>query len=122
VAGEPPAELDAAERRAYAYVYGTHRKGNSAACNDFADPQLAADCLAAMQMECLVFGDFYTRIATGEGLAPPRCAVPEPPMRGYWSAMRAELLSRSDGRAPDLTRAWGDDNLQPCQPVFDACY
>jgi hypothetical protein len=122
VAGEPPAGLDATERQAYAYVYGTHRKGNLAACDDFADAQLAAQCRAAAQMECLVFGDFYTRIATGHGLAAPHCSLSPPPMLGFWSAMRDELLSRSGGGAPDLSRAWGDDNLQPCQPVFDACY
>ncbi|MEO8601503.1 MAG: hypothetical protein ABI629_02895 [bacterium] len=122
VDGAPPAELDATEQRAYAYLYGTHRKGDATACGDFTNPDLTADCLAAVQMECLVFADFYTRIASGQGLGPPRCALPVPPMTGYWSAMRAELLARRSGGGPNLTRAWGDDNLHSCNAVFDACY
>jgi hypothetical protein len=122
VAGEPPAGLSAPERRAYAYLYGTHRKGDSSACRDFESPDLVADCSAAVQLECLVFADIYTRMASAHGLGRPRCTVPEPPMDGYWAAMRRELLARSAGTGPSLAGARGDDDLQACQAVFDACY
>ena len=122
VNGGPPPELTAAERLAYAYQYGTHRKGNAAACTDFTDPDLAAACAAAVQLECLHYGDLYTRLVTGRSLARPACVVPAPPMDGYWAATRSDLFSRSGGVTPNLTRAWGDDDLRACQPVFDACY
>ncbi len=122
VYGEPPAELDDAERRAYAYLYGTHRKGKIAACDDFNDPDLAAACRAAVELECLHYADLYTRIFTGHAIGAPRCEIPEPPMRGYWSERRLDLLERADGVRPDPVRAWGDDNLDPCKPVFAKCY
>jgi hypothetical protein len=122
VDGEPPAELSQRERRAYAYQYGTHRKGNVAACGDFASPDLTATCAAAVELECLHYGDLYTQLVTGRGLARPRCPVPEPPIDGYWAATRLDLLSRTAGTAPNLTRAWGDDDLRACRTVFDACY
>jgi hypothetical protein len=116
------ADFDAAERRAYAYHYGIHRKGHGARCGDLNDPDLEALCLAAVKLECLVYGDVYTRIATDHGLAQPQCDIAEPPMDGYWAAMRRDLMTRSDGGMPDLSRAWGDDNLDPCKPIFAACY
>jgi hypothetical protein len=122
VNGGPPAELTPAERLVYAYQYGTHRKGNAAVCADFTDPDLTAACTAAVQLECLHYGDLYTKLVTGRGLARPACVVPAPPVDGYWAATRNDLFSRTGGARPDLTRAWGDDDLRACQPVFDACY
>jgi hypothetical protein len=123
VHGEPPAELTAAERRAYAYWYGTHRKGNGAPCREFDRPDLAADCAAAVQLECLVFGDIYTGIVSGQRLSQPRCTIPEPPMNGFWAAMRRDLLTRTAGTSPHITPApVSDADLKACTSVFDACY
>ncbi len=122
VGDAPPAELTAAEQLAYAYQFGTHRKGNAAACADFADPALAATCTSAVTLECLHYGDLYTKIFTGQGLRRPRCMIPPPPLAGYWAGTRDDLLSRTAGTAPDVRQAWGDDDMRACQPVFDACY
>jgi len=122
VTGEPPADLSEPERRAYAYEYGTHRKGDTSACRDFESAELAGLCEAAVQTECLVLGDIYTRIVSPPGLGRPRCTVREPPMNGFWAAMRMDLLRRTGADGPNLERAWGDDNLDRCQPVYDLCY
>jgi hypothetical protein len=120
--GEPPAALDDDERRVYAYHYGTHRHGDVAPCADFTSPSLSAECAAAVQLECLVFGDMMTRFVSGHRLARPRCTVPEPPMAGYWSATRAALLARTDGTAPQLAGLSGDTGLGACGPIFATCY
>ena len=121
VAGAPPAELDDAERRAYAFHYGTHRKGDAAACGDFADAELAATCAAAVRLECLVFADQLARIGGGRGLGAPQCALPEPPMDGFWAQRRRELLARGAGAGPG--GAAGDEGeLGACGPAFAACY
>ncbi len=122
VHGTPPPELDAAERRAYAYYYGTHRGGDTTACRDFDDTQLVAECESAVQLDCLIFGDVSTRFVAGRGLGRPRCSLAAPPMDGYWMAMRAELLGRPGHRGPDLGGGLGDNDLRSCQAVFDACY
>lgn len=122
VSGTPPDGLNPAEQRAYAFYYGTHRRGDATPCSDFAAPALAAECTAAVQLDCLIYADLYTRFSSSRRLARPRCAIPEPPMDGYWAAMRLDLLDRIDGRAPDLSRATGDDDLRACAPVFDLCY
>jgi hypothetical protein len=120
--GEPPVALDADERRVYAYHYGTHRHGDVAPCADFTSPSLSAECVAAVQLECLVFGDMMTRFVSGQGLARPRCTVPEPPMVGYWSATRTALLTRTDGTAPQFAGVSGDTGLGACGPIFATCY
>jgi hypothetical protein len=122
VNGEPPAGLSAAERRAYAYHWGTHRIGKLERCGDFSSPELAADCVAAVQLECLVFADVLTRFAFARGIAQPRCQLSAPPMNGYWAAMRRDLLARPSGTGPDLLPASGDNDLRACQPVLRACY
>ena len=123
VDGEPPPGLTADERRAYAYHYGTHRKGDVAACGDFTSPELRAECAAAVQLECLVFADHFTRGSERVGLERPRCDVPPPPMSTYWAAMRDQLLARSAGTAPDLSRVGGEDaRLLDCEPILKACY
>ncbi len=122
VDGAPPAELDADERRAYAYYYGTHRAGKSAPCREFESPDLSADCVAAVQLECLLFADLYTRVIFGRDLGRPQCAVPEPPLDGIWAALRAELLTRAAGSGPNLTGDLMDKDFAACQPVFEACY
>ena len=122
VHGKPPAELDATERRAYAYAYGTHRFGATDACSDFIDPALAGECVAAVRLECLVFGDMTTRFRTGRGVGRPRCAIPEPPMPGYWAEMRADLLMRKPGPGPASGELTGTSDLSACAPLFRACY
>ncbi len=123
VGGEPPTGLTAHERRAYAYHYGTHRKGDVAACGDFASAELRAECAAAVQLECLVFADHFTRAIERVGLEHPRCDVPPPPMNTYWAAMRDEFLARSAGATPDLSRVGGEDTLLlDCEPILRACY
>lgn len=119
---DPSSELSEAERQAYAYLYGTHRKGKTAACSDFKSASLQNLCLAAGQTECLVFADLYTRVVSGQHLSRPRCAIAEPPMNGFWAMMRADFFARTDGVPPNLARAWGDDDLTACKPVLDACY
>ena len=122
VAGNPPAVLTAAERRAYAYYYGTHRDGNMTPCGDFKSPDLAADCAAAVQLECLIFADIVSRFVSGHDLGRPRCSIPEPPMDGYWAAMRVDLLTRTPGAGPDSEPALGEKDLRACRPVFEACF
>jgi hypothetical protein len=122
VNGEPPAGLSAAERHAYAYHWGTHRMGSFEGCDDFDSPELEADCVAAVQLECLVFADVMTRLAFGRSIAQPRCHLPSPPMNGYWASMRRDLLARPAGQKPDLPPPSGDTNLQACEHVLSACY
>jgi hypothetical protein len=122
VKGEPPAALNAAERRAYAYDYGTHRMGKAEECSDFGSPELVADCVAAVQLECLVFADAVTRFASGHGIPRPLCDLPSPPMNGYWASMRRELLARPPGAHPDLPLHLGDTDLQACESVLSTCY
>ncbi len=122
VDGEPPAGLSPEERRAYAYHYGTHRKGQVTPCADFKSSELSAICAAAVQTECLHFADIYTNLVSGQGLGAPRCTVDPPPMDGYWAEIRLDLLTRPAGTGPNLVRAWGDDDLRACKPVLDACY
>jgi hypothetical protein len=120
--GAPPAELSPSEGRAYAFHYGVHRKGDTAPCGDFHDRELGAICAGAVRLECLLYGDVYTRIVSDHGIGRPRCDVPEPPMEGFWSAIRLDLLARTGTERPNLERAWGDDNLDACKPVFDECF
>lgn len=123
VGGEPPPGLSADERRAYAYHYGTHRKGDVAACDDFTSAELRAECAAAVELECLVFADHFTRGLERIGLARPHCDLPPPPMSTYWAAMRDEFLARSTGARPDLSRVVGEDTLLlDCKPMLAACY
>lgn len=122
VAGAPPPGLDDDERRAYAFHYGTHRKGDASACGDFTDPALAATCAAAVQLECLVFADQLQRLGGGSGLAQPRCPLPQPPFDGFWSQRRRELLARPPGPAPQLTRGGSEGEIGGCGAVFADCY
>lgn len=123
VPGEPPLALRADEWRAYAYLWGTHRRGDAAPCDQFSDPALAADCAAAVGLECLAIADQITRYMTGRGLAAPRCEIAPPPFDGYWAAVRRRLWERSAGDRPHLARARiFDADLRRCQGVLDACY
>ncbi len=122
VQDEPPAGLTAAERHAYAYLYGTHRRGDMSACSDFANPDLRADCTAAVQLECLVFGDIYSRFLTGHAAGQPRCTIAESPMGGFWAEMRADLLRRTAGSGPQLADLPESEGFGACKSVFDACY
>jgi hypothetical protein len=123
VPGEPPAGLSAAERRAYAFHWGTHRFGDEAPCADFRSPELTADCAAAVRLECLVFTDVLRRWAFARGLSRPRCPLREPPMNGYWAAMRRALLARAPGDAAASTPpASAGTDLRACEPVLRACY
>ncbi len=122
VQGEPPAGLGAVERRAYAFHWGTHRLGDLEPCSSFRSPELVADCAAAVQLECLVFTDVLTRLAFAHGVAQPQCALREPPMNGYWAAMRRGFLARPAGKASDLPPASAGTDLGACEPVLRACY
>jgi hypothetical protein len=122
VNGEPPAGLSVAERRAYGYHWGTHRMGNAAPCGEFTGPELAAECVAAVRLECLVFTDVVTRLDFARSIPQPRCDVPPPPMNGYWASMRRDLLARPPGNRPNLPPASGDTDLRTCEPVLSACY
>lgn len=123
VAGEPPPGLTVEERRAYAYHYGTHRKGDVTACADFTSAELRAECAGATQLECLVFADHFTRGAEHVGLERPHCAIAAPPMNTYWAAKRDEFLARSTGATPDLSHVVGEDTLLlDCEPILSACY
>jgi len=121
VAGAPPAELSAAERRAYAYAYGTHRFGDARACADFTDPALTAECAAAVRLECLAFADVTARFATGRGIGRPRCEIAVPPMDTYWASMRRALLARPAGAGPAPDGGRTGTDLSACA-VFAACY
>ena len=120
--GAPPAALDDAERRAYAFHYGTHRKGDPSACRDFTDAELAATCDAAVRLECLVFADQLQRLGGGPALGPPHCELPEPPIDSYWAEMRRDLLARRGDAAPSAASDIGEGELGGCRRVFDACY
>lgn len=123
VPGEPPSTLTPDERRAFAYLYGTHRRGNSMPCREFRHADLVDTCASATQLECLVFGDVLTRFASGHPIGRPRCAIREPPMGGYWATMRSELLARDLGPPPEHVQTSSvDAELEGCGPVFDACY
>ncbi len=120
--GEPPAQLDERERRAYAFHYGIHRRGEVAPCGDFTSADLQATCADAVRLDCLVFGDLYSRIATGRGFGQPRCTVAAPPMHGYWESMRRDLITRGPGVGANLNQAGGDLELAGCQAIFEQCY
>lgn len=122
VAPEPPAGLTDVERREYAFWYGTHRRGDDRECADFADPALRATCSGAVQLDCLVFGDLYMRLATGRQSGRPRCALPEPPSEGYWSSMRESFLARPEEPGLVVADAEGDGDLRGCAPTFSLCY
>lgn len=122
VADGLPAGLTSDERRAYAWHYGTHRKGRAAPCAEFGDAELSGLCTGAVALECLQYADLYTRITAGAYLGRPRCPLTEPPHDGFWAARRREFLARPEGTPPVLTMARGDDDLSACAPVFDACY
>ena len=122
VQGEPPAELSDAERRAFAYCYGIHQAGNVRHCDHFTSPALAAECVAAVHLECLILADINTRFFTGSLLSRPQCPIPPPPMDGYWSAARLDLLARTGGVGPHIDRWLGREGIARCGPVFAACY
>lgn len=115
-------DMSEAEQQAYAYHYGTHRGGDTEACGDLVDANLVAQCRGAVQLECLVFGDAATRYMHGQGIRAPHCELPEPPMDGYWAAMRRSLLASHDVAGPNLLSASGDSDLKACRAVFDACF
>ncbi len=122
VSGAPPAGLSAAEERAYAFHWGTHRFGDVGPCSDFEHPELTADCVAAARLECLVYTDMLARLAFARGLSRPHCPLREPPMNGYWAAMRRALLARPAGEEMDLPPASAGTDLRACASLLRACY
>jgi hypothetical protein len=121
VAGAPPPQLDAAERRAFAFYYGIHRAADPGACSDFTDAELRQQCAAAVRLECLVFADINSQILSGRNAGRPHCDLPPPPMNGYWSARRHLLLSAPDTGAPFIAQRL-EDRLVACSWVLDECY
>jgi hypothetical protein len=122
VPGAPPAALSAAERRAYAYHYGTHRYGDDRDCADFDDPALAADCRAAVRLECLVFGDALTRLRAHRPIGRPSCDIAEPPDDAFWGAMRRDFLARPPGTGPDVPQTSSRERLEACRGIYAACF
>lgn len=122
VPGAPPAGLSVAERLAYAYHYGTHRYGDDGDCADFDEPQLTAECLAAVRLECLVMGDAITRVHAGRPIGRPSCEIKVPPNDAFWAAMRRDLLARPRGAGPDLPTANSQAALQACRPIYAECF
>jgi len=96
--------------------------GEAEGCSDFRSPELAADCVAAVRLECLVFADLLMRLTSGRSIGRPRCDLLSPPMNGYWASMRRELLARPAGTEAELPTRLGDTDLQACAPVLSACY
>jgi hypothetical protein len=118
-AGDPPAGLSAAERRAYAFYAGVHQDGDLTPCKAFTSPELAADCTAAVQLSCMAFADHYARFIGGQGLGRPRCVPRQPPLAGYWTEWRNEILARPPGRrvsAAVIALAKG------CTDILQACF
>jgi hypothetical protein len=68
-----------------------------------------------------VFGDVYTRFATGHGLGRPRCPLDPPPVEGYWTSRLRELQARVGDRGPTVPAEAGAD-VGDCQHVFAKCY
>lgn len=120
--GEPPPGLSGVERSAYAFYYGVRRDGRMTACDEFLDTGLATACRTAVQLDCFIRLDIATRFASGHPLGQPHCDIPEPPMDGYYAEMRSELLSRPMGRAPELPREFGREQLAACKTLVDPCY
>jgi hypothetical protein len=122
VAGAPPLALSAAERRAYAYHYGTHRYGDDGNCADFGDPALAAECRAAVRLECLVFGDTFTRLRARRPIGRPSCEIADPPDDAFWAAMRRDFLARPRGAGPDVPETTSRDALEACRATYTMCF
>jgi hypothetical protein len=122
VDGAPPASLTNVERRAYAYLYGTHRDGDATDCADFESADLEATCVSAVRLECLVYGDIYTRMATGRPLGRASCAIAPPPVDGYWAARHRDIFGRAPGAGVDTSLVRGDDDASRCEPTFTECY
>lgn len=122
VDGAPPASLNDVERHAYAYHYGTHRNGDTTDCADFREPELQATCAAATRLECLVYGDAYTRFMAGRPIGRPACSIDEPPDDAFWAAMRRDFLARDPGGRPVVPPFGGPDSLARCEATFVACY
>ncbi len=120
--GEPPAELNSGERRAYAFYYGVRRDGDLMPCDDFHEAALRNDCRTAVRIDCFVRADVTTRFASGRSLGRPRCNLPPPPMDGYWAARRLDLLSRPTRNAPEFPPEFSDKALGACKAVVAACY
>lgn len=121
VDGAPPAALTPDEARAYAYYYGIRRNGDARPCADFTDPALQADCRAAVRLDCIARGGWGSyRSATPSG--PPRCAIPAPPMDGYWAALRTNFLTTTNGIGMRVLERREDEQFPACKPVFDECY
>jgi len=125
---KPPLVLSPLERRAFAYYAGVRRRGDIAGCSDLGTAALAEECADAARLGCLSYADLVARFAAGRFLGRPRCAIGEPPMDGYWAALRLDLLGRdaehdwTSARILDVVRAVGNEDLPACAPVLAACY
>jgi hypothetical protein len=120
--GEPPSELSGIERDAYAFYYGVRRAGHIAPCDDFLEPTLRKECRTAVQLDCFVFVDTFSRFESGNPLGRPRCDIPEPPMDGYWADMRLDLLSRPTGSPPKFPPEFGKGSIGECKALVESCY
>ena len=121
VQGAPPAALAPDEARAFAYYYGVRRNGDARPCADFTDPALQADCAAAVRLDCIARGGWGNyRSAAPSGT--PRCAIPPPPMDGYWSALRTSFLTTTNGIGLRVLDRREDEQFPACRAVFEDCY
>lgn len=119
VAEAQVAELSESERRAYAYYSGIHMGGDTSPCEHFTSADLRAECVGAVRLDCLAFADSYMRLVAAQNIGRPRCNLHEPPMNGYWSVLRADLLERPAGNPPSAAvRAL----MKGCTSVVDECY
>ena len=122
VTGAPPDGLTERERLAYAFGYGAHRRGDEAPCADFHDTALQSACRGAVTLDCLSFGDLYSGLTLGRHLGRPRCDVAEPPMDGFWAALRRDLAARRPEERGGVSFRRGIEELQSCGAILDACY
>lgn len=120
----PPSGLGDDEELAYAFGYGTHRRGDTSFCADFEREDLRASCESAAHLECLVWGDTFMRALAQAPIRRPTCELTPPPPGSFWGAVHEELMSRPEGARPSIpVELLGDDgDIGGCERTFALCY